>query len=152
MDLEQAQALARRLMDEHGLHDWAFRFNRRKRALGLCHYDLKRIEIAAGYASLNDEQEVAHTVLHEIAHALVGKQHGHGRTWKAMAVRLGVEPRSRARAHVRLPATKWRAQCRGCGREFGRERRPRNRAVYWCRSCGPEKGRLSFCLAPVGGA
>ena len=38
--------------------------------------------------------EIRDTVLHEIAHALVGPEARHGPEWKAIAKRLGATPRA----------------------------------------------------------
>ncbi|MEM9915799.1 MAG: SprT-like domain-containing protein, partial [Planctomycetota bacterium] len=72
MDLPSAGQLALSLMQHHGLADagWTFRFNQRKRSLGLCNYTTQRIELSAPFVTRNDEPEVRDVILHEIAHAL----------------------------------------------------------------------------------
>lgn len=72
MDLPTAGQLAQTLMAEHGLTaaGWTFRFNQRKRALGLCNFTARRVELSAPFTVRNDEPEVRDVLLHEIAHAL----------------------------------------------------------------------------------
>src|SRR5262245_51513217 len=85
-------AEARRLMDLHGLSDWSFAYNRRKRRLGLCYYPRKRLELSVHLVARNGDAEVRDTILHEIAHALTGPGHGHDAAWKAACVRVGARP------------------------------------------------------------
>ena len=76
MDLDSAEQIAEHLMTRHGLmgRGWSFAFNRRKRSLGLCHYTARRIELSSHFVEMNDETQVRDTVLHEIAHALAGRE------------------------------------------------------------------------------
>lgn len=80
------------LMSENGLYMWACAVGSAAREAGSCNYAQKRITISGPLAKLNDEAETRDTILHEIAHALVGPGHGHGKVWKAMAVKVGANP------------------------------------------------------------
>ena len=72
MDLPSAGRLAEALLQQHGLAGagWTFRFNQRKRSLGLCNFTHRRIELSAPFVARNPEAEVRDVLLHEIAHAL----------------------------------------------------------------------------------
>jgi predicted SprT family Zn-dependent metalloprotease len=150
MDFEPAALLARKLMHEHGVADWSFGWNRRKRSLGLCRYRQKRIELSIYFAQANEEVQVRETILHEIAHALAGEQAGHGPRWKAMCAKVGCKPQRCDQGEAIMPRGRWQAQCRACGKEYWRHHRPARRARYWCRTCGPDRGVVTFTLAGVG--
>ena len=53
MEYEAAEVLARGLLAEHGLLEWHFGWNRRKRALGLCRYLERRIELSHHFVREN---------------------------------------------------------------------------------------------------
>jgi predicted SprT family Zn-dependent metalloprotease len=91
MDLQKAKDLAINLMQEHGLIDskWYFRFNNRRRSAGVCSYRNKSIELSKHITAHADEHEVRDTILHEIAHALVGEGHGHDSVWVRKAKSIG---------------------------------------------------------------
>ena len=61
MNLDAARALARAMFAEHGLDDWTFAFNRRKRAFGLCDYTRRTIFLSSILTELNGEAEVGNT-------------------------------------------------------------------------------------------
>lgn len=89
MDLDSARALARALMDEHGLAGWRLELDRAKRRAGVCRHAERTIGLSAPLTALHDEPEVRDTILHEIAHALAGPRAGHGREWAALARHIG---------------------------------------------------------------
>ncbi len=150
MDLPAARHLAQTLLAQHGLSTadpaWSFRFNRRKRALGTCHYQPRRIELSSHFVVANDPDEVRDTLLHEIAHALAGPSAGHGPAWKAACVQVGARPERLAGPEVAMPAGRWRASCPGCNTQHTRHRRPLKGCDYVCRACGPQRGVLTFAL------
>ncbi len=93
MDLHAAQRLARALMDEHGLAGWGLRFDRARRRAGVCRHDRREISLSAPLTALYSADEVRETVLHEVAHALVGAKHGHDAVWRAKARSIGASGR-----------------------------------------------------------
>jgi predicted SprT family Zn-dependent metalloprotease len=126
----------------HGLHGWTFAFNRRKRDMGLCRYAARAIELSVYLVERNGPDEVRDTVLHEIAHALVGPGHGHDAVWQRKCLEVGARPERCGQAD--MPAGRWHAHCGGCGAAFHRHRRPRRLGGWFCRACGPERGPLTW--------
>lgn len=143
MERDAADALARTLMEAHGLRRWSFGFNHGRRQLGVCRYDRQRIELSVHLVDGNSESAVRETLLHEIAHALAGPRAGHGPKWKAMCMRVGAKPQ-RLDHEATMPQGRWRAKCPACGEAYHRHRRPTARRTYHCRACGPQRGRLRF--------
>ena len=78
MEFAEAEMLGRELMRLFGVGDWSFGWNWRKRALGLCRYRERKIELSRWFVKANGEGIVRETILHEIAHALAGEKAGHG--------------------------------------------------------------------------
>ena len=87
---------ARQMMDEHGLRAWSLYFSHGRRLLGKCVYRDQAIFISRHHAVNHQPEQVNDTILHEIAHALAGSKAGHGPEWKAIALRIGAVPESRA--------------------------------------------------------
>ena len=92
--LTSIAAMARGLMDEHGLDAWTFAFLEAERRLGDCHFQDRVIRVGRAHALDASEAEIRDTILHEIAHALAGPEARHGARWKAIARRIGATPRA----------------------------------------------------------
>jgi hypothetical protein len=111
MKLFDAKMLALELMDKYGLLDsgWYFEFDQAKRRFGCCNYRIKKITLSAPLTELRDESFVRNTILHEIAHALVGGRNGHNHIWKAKAIEIGCNgDRCSSDAHIQ---GKWVGTC-----------------------------------------
>ncbi len=140
MEADAARNLALQLMQQHGLRHWNFGFDRGRRRFGYCLGSSQKISLSLPLVLLNDETEVRDICLHEIAHALVGTEHGHDDTWKAKALAIGGSGNSGyiSTAHggsVRV-GYRWQAQCPGCGHCHRRHNFPRApRVCTMTRSC-----------------
>jgi predicted SprT family Zn-dependent metalloprotease len=136
-----ARQLALALMAQHRLAGWTFRFNRCKQALGLCVYQRRTIELSIYLVERdNPLEEIRDTILHEIAHALVGPRHGHDKVWKRKCLEIGARPLRCGLAD--MPPGRWQASCGGCGKRFHRYRKPKRLSGWFCRGCGSERGQL----------
>ena len=93
MELSGVRLLADRLLNEHELFEkgWSFSFDRAKRRAGSCKFSKKEITLARAYAEQEDFKEIKNTILHEIAHALVGPKHGHNEIWRQKALEIGCD-------------------------------------------------------------
>jgi len=98
MTFDDAEALARKLMDKHGLRRWGFSFMNSVRLLGRCRCMYKRdYTLVGGTISLDREfvlrsslPKVRGVILHEIAHALVADPNiSHGPVFVKMARKIG---------------------------------------------------------------
>ncbi len=147
----QAHQLALHLLAAHRLSDWSFAFNRSKRQMGCCLYGPKTILLSRHFVERNSWTLIRDTLLHEIAHALVGPGHGHDSAWKAMCLRVGAKP-ERLSNEPDMPQGRWQATCNSCGTRHHKHRKPKRMKGWFCRRCGPDRGALvwSLCLAHPG--
>jgi predicted SprT family Zn-dependent metalloprotease len=124
--------MARQLMDEHGLTGWRVELDNAKRRAGVCRFGERVIGLSAPLTELHTEDEVRDTVLHEIAHALVGPAHGHDALWRATAVRIGCSGKRCTDADSARVAGAWVGVC-PAGHVKDRHRRPER--VMSCGTC-----------------
>lgn len=134
MDLIDAGGLARGLMDQHGLPGWGFAFDRAKVRAGACHYTDRTITLSRAITAMHDEAQVRETVLHEIAHALVGHGHGHDAVWRARARSIGATGERCYTVGAGGPVVpgRWQGRC-PAGHVVHRHRRPTG--VLVCLRC-----------------
>jgi len=111
-----------------------FLYKERPGRLGLCVHSIER----------NPESDVLDTILHEIAHALLGTGHGHDAIWKAKCLEVDANPERCYGDEIDMPKGRWRATCPGCGQEFHRHRRPRILQGWHHKECGKDRGTLSW--------
>ena len=138
MNTLKAQRLAVQLLERHGLFQqgWVFRFDNAVSRFGVTHHRKQVISLSRNLTSLNTEDEVRDTLLHEIDHALVGIGHGHDRVWKRKALEIGCNGQ---RGHSALtPPAKYIGKCPN-GHEFRRQRRTRDDQS--CPTCCPHFNR-----------
>lgn len=134
MQLETARLLAERLMQDHGLPDWHFKFDHAKSRMGRCYYPGKIISMSAALVALNTETDVRDVVLHEIAHALVGPSHHHDWIWRIKAREIGARPERCYHSAIIRPKAKHKATCEACGHTYERLRLTKKiRALGRCR-------------------
>ncbi len=131
--IEQLRAVAAkadRLISEHGLTGWSFQFDDAATRAGCCRYDVKVISMARQYCLEAGEQEWTDTILHEIAHALVGPDHHHDDIWKHTARMIGC---TAERCHDRTFApSRYIVFCSRC--KWAGQRNKRSRGLV-CRNC-----------------
>ncbi|MFM6848515.1 MAG: SprT family zinc-dependent metalloprotease [Terrabacter sp.] len=140
MDLKTASVMGRQLMEEHALHDWTLVLDRAKTRAGACRPARREIALSAPLTRLHDEAEVRDTLLHEIAHALVGARHGHDPVWQAKALEIGCSGQRCSSAEAPTLEGVWRATC-PAGHTLSRHRRPTR--VGLCGRCsGPPRDRV----------
>jgi predicted SprT family Zn-dependent metalloprotease len=153
MELHKAQELAKILMSKHDLTSkgWRFEFDNAKRRFGCCNHRYRKITLSKALVSINDEARVKNTILHEIAHALVGGGHGHDWVWRSKALEIGCDgKRCYTSENTTIPESKYIAVCKSCGHIHRKHRL--TRSVSACGLCC--KGRfqaeytLTFTLNP----
>ncbi len=130
--LKNISDFAYQLFNQHGLEHWSFRFDHAKSRAGMCDYSKKIISISKCYARTASQSQIRNTLLHEIAHALVGCSHGHDPIWRSKALEIGCDGK---RCHNLVFSTpKWKMQCpKGCF-STSRHRRKENLICGMCNS------------------
>ncbi len=123
VDLDDARDLGRTLLRQHGLGEWSLVFDRAKRRAGSCRYADRTLTLSTPLTLLYDEAEVRDTLLHEIAHALAGPQHGHDEVWRATARRVGCSAQRCVSPDAPRVPGDWQGRCPQ-GHTAERYRRP----------------------------
>ncbi len=134
--LESIHDQAVQTLRDHRLTKWRFRFDHSTRRAGCCNYKDRLISISFDLARNGTEADIRDTLLHEIAHALVGKKHNHDAVWKAKAREIGC---SGERTHrLELAPPRYHVRCENDCWTHTAQRR--NRRLV-CRTCG---GKLDY--------
>lgn len=134
VDLDAAATLALRLMGEHGLGGWTFAFDNAKTRAGVCRPERRRIGLSGPLTRLHTEAEVRDTILHEIAHALVGAEHRHDEVWVRKAREIGCSAQRCVSSVAGRLEGDWVGTC-SAGHTVTRHRRPER--VLSCQRCSP---------------
>jgi predicted SprT family Zn-dependent metalloprotease len=109
------QDLIARELEWHGLtrKGWTVKYDNCRARAGQCDQRTKTLSFSRHLIVRGPIKELRNTLLHEIAHALAGSKHGHDRTWRNIAVKIGCDGE---RCHtMELTRPKWRFLCSaGC--------------------------------------
>lgn len=134
MDINEARRLALDLMTQHSVGGWALKFDRARGRLGMTSYRTRTISLSRVLTELNPVEQIRNTILHEIAHVLVGGYHGHDSTWKAKALSIGCTGEKTTDPVIKAPMP-FRVTCGHCGYSWGVTRRPKV-LDRWHKPCG----------------
>jgi len=128
--LAEAIETATELMRNHGLTGWRIKLDHARRRAGQCDFNTKVISLSRLYVRGADKDHIRDTILHEIAHALVGPSHGHDAVWRQKAREIGC---TATRCHnLNFSKARWIMQCpNGC---FSVERHRRKSGLV-CAKC-----------------
>lgn len=116
--LQQALVRGSELLVQHGIGDWRVSFHRKRRVLADCNHMKKTIRYSLHFITIATKEQLEGVTLHEIAHALVGVQHGHDNVFRRKVLELGGDP-DYASASVKNPVFthKYNLTCPECGWE-----------------------------------
>ncbi len=94
--LNQYAKIASKLIEDNGLtrgiyrnFHWTFNWDSDTKRYGACNHSERWIFATKKYVEKHSLMAFENTILHEIAHALVGKGHGHDNVWKEKAIEIG---------------------------------------------------------------
>ena len=145
MLLEEAKALALELMKQHKLEHWHFEFDGAKRRFGICRYNTKTIGLSKHLVLLNSKESVTDTILHEIAHALVGLGQGHNWVWRQKALEIGCNgKRCHSDEDTQSVERSFIAICPKCAEKYGRFKVPKKKSS--CGKCSGGKFNEAYLL------
>lgn len=131
-------ALATELFQKHGIVNYSFGFDRAIRRAGLCDYTKRRITISKHLLAAADMDQIEQVLLHEIAHAVVGKSAGHGKIWRQKASEIGYRHERIDGSSLASEVAKWRGSCPQ-DHEHYRSRKPQR--PLSCKLCAPSFSR-----------
>ncbi len=136
MELNEIKTLALSLMKEHGLtqRGWILQFDNAVRRHGQCRHRSRIISLSSRTNVLREESSVKNTILHEIAHALVGGGHGHDYVWKAQAKEIGCTGERCSSDGVKIQG-KYIGHCPN-GHVYYKHRKPKGERS--CSKCHPK--------------
>ena len=143
MLLTEVATLGKQLIREHEVKSglkagWQFAFDLAPARGGACRYSDQQITLSVTYCLKASKEEIVDTILHEIAHAIVGPKHGHDATWKMVARRIGC---TAERCHgLQHTPPRWHGQC-GCGQQWERQRLSHRIRTSRCGKC---KGNIEW--------
>lgn len=121
--MTQTQMEANALLRTHGLADkgWRFVWDNARRRGGQCMHSARTISMSRHLVPMWEDAQVKQTLIHEVAHALVGPGNGHGPVWRAKMRELGA-PADRTHSNQTVEG-RYLAICDHCGVEAHRAHR-----------------------------
>ena len=134
MTITEGHNLMQDFMAIHGLtkKGWTSIVNDNRSRLGYCDWRNKTIALSSFHILHSPDDAVLNTILHEIAHALVGpSKNPHGDIWRNKALEIGCT--GERCGHMNAPK-KFTGHCRNCGKECQTNRRTKVACSTCCKS------------------
>ena len=135
MEIEQAIILIEENFKKFNLKDWSYKFNNSKRRVGVCKYNKKCIEFSRWFVEGNEQTFFIDTLLHEIAHAVVGINHNHNKVWRMKAVEIGCSGERVCKNTTNKPAGRYIYCCPNCKKQYHFYRLPKYNKTFACSYC-----------------
>lgn len=132
-ELEQSTL---KLLVEHGIAGWTVGFDNADSRAGQCNFTAQRISYSVLFMLTATKQERLNTMLHEVAHAITGPNHGHDADWESNFVALGGNGSAFAYASSESYTEDrylWIGVCPTCGDRTGFHAAPED--VWGCYKC-----------------
>ncbi len=92
MNITEAKKLAKDAAIKNRIFGWKIFFSDSNKMCGLCWYTFKTLEFSKPHFDINSPDVCRDTILHEIAHAIVGYNHDHDEVWKNKCREIGAIP------------------------------------------------------------
>ena len=99
---------------------WRFRFETATSRAGICRYNTRTIALSVSFALRASWDDIRDTLLHEVAHAMVGPGHGHDAVWQTAARRIGCT--ANRCSTVTHSLKRWIGECPRCRDRWFRQR------------------------------
>lgn len=127
--------MAEELMELHEIHGWDVVFDNAKTRKGQTHFSFQEISLSAPLTELNPVEQVRNTILHEIAHVLVGPYHGHDDVWRSKAIEIGCTGQTCTPTVNSVPA-RYIVKCKHCNDIVQQYYRRPKLVNCWHMKCG----------------
>lgn len=133
---------ARQMMKQHGLEGWRLDVSDRLiRTHAKTNSTQKTITFSRVYLENNSEERCMNTLLHELAHAIVGAHHQHDEVWRQKARELGCNGQRLGENDVKV-LKKFVGTCPNCSVSYTTNRR---KSTAICRPCNRSgSGQFKF--------
>lgn len=139
-DIKDAEKLIQEKMELHELtkNGWTYKISSKMvTCAGKCSYKKNTLTFAKNFCTNVEESELINTILHEIAHAIVGPKTNHNETWRKLHIKMGGDGERCHRETFSPP--KYLMECTKCQKIWKRYRKPFD-GNYSC-SCG---GKVNY--------
>lgn len=101
------------------LYNWKIKVSeKQKRSLGLCDQTNKELRFSKFLIENETELEIKNTLIHEVAHAMVGNKEWHWRKWIEMAKFLWLKNPKTYNTSAKQPPWLYIMQCPNCKEEI----------------------------------
>ena len=135
MEIKLAKQMAEELMAQHGIHSWVVVFDNATTRRGQTRFRKQEISLSKPITELNPVEQIRNTILHEIAHVLVGEGHGHDDIWRSKAIEIGCTGQTCTPTVNKVPG-KYSLKCTHCGEVFNTYYRRPKIVNHWHQKCG----------------
>lgn len=129
------------LFNQYKLDGWSWELDNAKRRFGCCHYSKKLITLSKEYVKTFDTNRIRLTILHEIAHMLVGFSEHHNKVWKQKCIEIGGNGKRCGTGKFTMG--KYNLICIKCNKVLRQVHRRTNKDNKRSKCC---KGKLDFVL------
>lgn len=137
--LEVAMLKAIELMQANGLGSWKIDINNKRSSLAETYYRTQTIMFSKHFVLVSSQEQFVGVTYHEIAHAILGKGHGHDKEFKDLCAKISPNADYAQRSvDIGNPIRKFILECPDCGYSGSTN----SKKTRYCANCWKEKKEM----------